>query len=371
VKVCHITSLHSPFDVRIFHKECKTLAKAGHDVTLLAQADWEEKTVDGICILGLPKISKRYQRPYLWFIAIKKVKKLNPDIIHFHNPELLLITPFLRPAILIYDCQEANAKTMLVRRWIPRPFRRLVSKLVAFMEPLLARRVDAIVITEDSHIALFRKSARPITLLYNFPLLNLLNFTRQNDGKTIIHVGILSEGRGAKTMIEAMRYVTRRAPDARLILVGRFDSETDELEIRQLISDYNLETVVKFVGWVPFDDLAKWFALADVGIVPWQTEEIFPPPIIPTKLFEYMGARLPVVASDRPAIRRFIDGLDCGFLVKPGDSQACAEAIEYLLLHPTEAQRMGENGRRAVETDYQWGSEEKKLLNLYHQIYQG
>jgi len=371
VKVCHITSIHSPFDVRIFHKECKTLATAGHNVTLLAQADWIERTVDGICILGLPKITKRYQRPYLWSLVIKKVKKLKPDIIHFHDPELLLITPFLRPGTLIYDCHEANAKTMLIRRWAPRPLRFLVSKLVAFIEPLLARRTDAIVITEDSHIGLFRKSAQPIILLYNFPLLSQLNFTRQNDGKTIIHVGILSEGRGSKTMIEAMSHVIQRVPDAKLILVGCFDSATDEFEVRQLITDYKLENAVKLVGWVPFDDLSKWFALADVGIVPWQTEETFPPPIIPTKLFEYMGSRLPVVASDRPAIKRFIDGLDCGFLVKPGDSQACAEAIEHLLLHPTEARRMGENGRRAVETKYQWASEGEKLLNLYHRIYQG
>lgn len=370
MRVCHVTSLHPPFDVRIFHKECKTLAQAGHDVTLLAQADWGEKVVAGIHIIGLPKITRRYQRPRLWRLIVREVKRLKPDIVHFHNPELLLIAPFLRPARLIYDCQEPFAETVLVRRWIPRPLRYPVSRFVALLEPVLARRTDAIVVTEDSHVDLFRKGGQPIALLYNYPLLSQLDFARRSDGKTIIHVGMLSEGRGSRTMIEAMKLVVQRVPEAKLLLVGRFDSPADEVEIRQLIVDYGLEDGVEVVGWIPFSDLPRWFAQADVGLVPWQTKEKFPPQIIPTKMFEYMGSRLSVVASDRPAIRRFMDGLDCGLLVEPGDSQGFAEAIEYLLRHPAEARRMGENGRLAVEKEYRWASEGAKLVDLYRSMAQ-
>jgi glycosyltransferase involved in cell wall biosynthesis len=368
MKVCHVTSLHPPFDVRIFHKECRTLAQAGYDVTLLAQADWQEKVVEGIRVIGLPKITRRYQRPRLWRLIVREVKRLKPDIVHFHNPELLLVTPFLRPAKLIYDCQEANAETMLVRRWIPRPLRYPVSRLVAFLEPTLVRWTDAIVVTEDSHADRFRKVAKPIILLYNYPLLNVLDFARCSDGKTVIHVGVLSEGRGSITMIEAMNLVVPRMPGARLLLIGPFDSPSDEVEVRQLITDYDLENAVEVVGWVPFKELPKWFAQADIGLVPWQTKEKFPPQIIPTKMFEYMGSRLPVVASNRSAIRRFMDGLDCGLLVEPGDSQGFAEAIEYLLTHPAEAKEMGERGRQAIEEAYHWETEGEKLVALYRQL---
>jgi glycosyltransferase involved in cell wall biosynthesis len=368
MKVCHVTSLHPPFDVRIFHKECRTLAQGGYDVTLLAQADWQEKVVDGVRVIGLPKINRRYQRPRVWRSVVSKVKELKPDIVHFHNPELLLITPFLRPARLIYDCQEANAETMLVRRWIPRPLRYPVSRLVALLEPILARRADAIVVTEDSHVKLFQKCGCPVVLLYNYPLLSNLDFARRSDGKTILHVGLLSEGRGAGTMIEAMKRVVQRVPEARLLLVGSFDCPADEVEIRQMIADYGLENAVVLVGWVPFSDLPKWFVQGDVGLVPWQTKEKFPPQIIPTKMFEYMSFGLPVVASNRLAIRRFMDGLDCGLLVEPGDAQGFAEAIEYLLGHPAEAKRMGERGRRAVEEAYHWETQGKKLVALYRQL---
>jgi glycosyltransferase involved in cell wall biosynthesis len=368
MKVCHVTSVHPTLDVRIFHKECNTLTQAGYDVTLLAQADWKEEIVDGVRVIGLPRITKRYQRPRLWRRIAKEVKRLKPDIIHFHNPELLLVSPFLRPAKLIYDCQEANAETMLVRRWIPRPLRYPVSRLVAFLEPTLARWTDAIVVTEDSHVDRFRKGEKPIILLYNYPLLSHFDFEHCSDGKTVIHVGVLSEGRGSITMIEAMNWVVQRVPGARLLLVGPFDSPADEVEVRQLIVDYGLENAVEVVGWVPFTDLPKWFARADAGLVPWHTEEKLPPQIIPTKMFEYMAARLPVVASNRSTIRRFIHDLDCSLLVEPGDSQGFAEAIVYLLNHPAEAKEMGERGRKAVEKGYRWETEGEKLLALYRQL---
>jgi glycosyltransferase involved in cell wall biosynthesis len=368
MKVCHVTSLHPPFDVRIFHKECKTLAQAGYDVTLLAQADWTEKIVDGVRVIGLPTIAQRYERVRLWWLIIKEVRKLRPDFVHFHDPELLLVIPFLRPARLIYDCHEPYAETMLVRRWIPRLIRYPVSKLVAFLEPILARRVEAIVVTEDSHIELFQKCGCPVVLLYNYPLLSSLDFTRHSDGKTILHVGVLSKGRGAGTMIEAMRRVVQQVPGARLVLVGSFDCSAYEIEIRQLIADYGLGNAVVLVGWVPFSDLSKWFVQGDVGLVPWQTKDKFPPQIIPTKMFEYMGSKLSVVASNRLAIRRFMDGLDCGLLVEPGDAQGFAEAIEYLLSHPAEAKQMGERGRRAVEEAYHWETEGEKLVALYRQL---
>jgi glycosyltransferase involved in cell wall biosynthesis len=324
--------------------------------------------VHGVRIIGLPRIARRYERPRVWWHVAAEVRRLKPDIVHFHDPELLLVIPFLRPATLVYDCQEATAETMLVRRWIPRLLRYPVSRLVATLEPMLARGVDAVVVTEDSHVDRFREGGKPIVLLYNYPLLSCLDLMRCSDGKTVIHVGVLSEGRGSLTMIEAMARVTRRMPGARLLLVGPFDSPADEVEVLTLIDDYELENAVQVVGWVPFTDVPKWLARADVGLVPWHTKEKLRPRIIPTKMFEYMGSRLPVVASNRATIKRFMDGLDCGLLVEPGDARQLAEAIVYLLSHPAEAREMGERGRQAVEDAYHWEKEGRKLVDLYRQL---
>ena len=86
----------------------------------------------------------------------------------------------------------------------------------------------------------------------------------------------------------------------------------------------------------------------------------------PVKLFEYMAAGLPVIASDFPQWRPFIDG--CGLAVSPKDPSAIAEAISFLLSHPEQSEKMGLNGRMRVQEMYNWHSEERSLLELYEKL---
>lgn len=77
---------------------------------------------------------------------------------------------------------------------------------------------------------------------------------------------------------------------------------------------------------------------------------------------------LPIVASDFPEIRKVVREAECGVLVDPTDSDAIAEAIVYLMEHPEEARRMGENGQRAVLERYNWGEMEGRLLEVYRSL---
>lgn len=370
MKVCHITSVHPPFDNRIFHRECKSLTQAGYSVTVIAPANWKQGVVDDIQVITLPKINKRYERPKLWWHIVREIRKIKPQIAHFHDPELLLIAPFLRPAKLIYDCHEPYAETILLRDWIPRLLRYPLSWLVTVLEPILARSTSAIIVTEESHAIPFQRGRQPVVLVYNYPLLHDFDLTRCADGKTIIHVGINSEARGCTMIVEAAKLVIQQVPEARFLIVGDFDYASYEEEIRRLIAAYGLERNVFLVGRVPYVEVPRWLARSDIGLIPWQGLDKFPTCVIPTKLFEYMSANIPIVASDLPTIRRFMDGLNCGFLVEPGNPEGLAGFIEYLLSHPAKAKHMGENGRRAVEERYHWQLESEKLINLYHQLAQ-
>ncbi|NBO17697.1 MAG: glycosyltransferase [Proteobacteria bacterium] len=90
------------------------------------------------------------------------------------------------------------------------------------------------------------------------------------------------------------------------------------------------------------------------------------------KLFEYMAAGLPVIASDLPFARAVIEAHRCGLLVSPPtDAAAIAAAIGKILQNPQEAAEMGQRGRAAVEQHYSWQLEEKKLLELYAQVLHG
>jgi glycosyltransferase involved in cell wall biosynthesis len=88
----------------------------------------------------------------------------------------------------------------------------------------------------------------------------------------------------------------------------------------------------------------------------------------PNKMFEYMSAGIPVIASDFPLWSEIIVGNDCGLCVDPLNPQAIAEAIDFLCENPMEAERMGKNGLRVVKEKYNWSTEEKNLINLYNKV---
>lgn len=368
MRVCHITSGHSPFDVRIFHKECLSLARAGHEVTLVAPADFKERTVQGIRLLGVPRPARRRQRVRVWRELARQIRRVRPDVVHFHDPDLLVVAPFFGPCRLIYDCHERNAPAMLTKPWLPKPSRRPVSRLVAALEPALARRVDAIILVDDSQAGTFRNTGKPLYLVRNFPLLD--DFTgdpKNGAGKMAVHVGAHAETRGCRVMVEAIALVARRVTGARLALVGPFNHPPYEAAIRKLIAGRGLDENVTMVGRVPYPEVAGWIAQARVGLVALQ-------PVIqhqggiPTKMFDYMAGGIPVVAGDVPPTRRFLSVVDCGFLVEPAEPGAYAAAIEHLLTHPEEGRRLGENGRQAVLERYNWQREAETLLAAYSHL---
>jgi len=89
---------------------------------------------------------------------------------------------------------------------------------------------------------------------------------------------------------------------------------------------------------------------------------------LPVKMFEYMVAGIPVIASNFSLWREIIEGNKCGLCVDPLNPSEIAKAIDYIMTHPAEAQQMGKNGLRAVQEQYNWDIEEKKLLALYEQL---
>jgi glycosyltransferase involved in cell wall biosynthesis len=114
-------------------------------------------------------------------------------------------------------------------------------------------------------------------------------------------------------------------------------------------------------------EIADIFRRARVGLLLLHPERNF---LIsyPTKLFEYMSAGIPVVASDFPIFRELDDGIGCCTFVDPLDPEAAAAAILHLLDHPAEAEEMGLRGFNAVREKYSWESEARTLRMLYDDI---
>lgn len=125
--------------------------------------------------------------------------------------------------------------------------------------------------------------------------------------------------------------------------------------------------MIKFIGKISRTEVNELYGIARAGIVIYQpaANHMEAQPI---KMFEFMAAGLPVIASDFPLWKGIIEGSGCGISVDPRDSEAVRLACMVLIENPERAQELGKNGKKAVDEKYNWTNEEKKLLKLYEEL---
>ena len=160
----------------------------------------------------------------------------------------------------------------------------------------------------------------------------------------------------------ALQRLAKRGLRPRLRLLGTWTHPAEEQAFLQSIS--GLESQIDAAGWVPFEQIAESLSSADIALAVLQPIPRYVA-ALPVKLFEYMACGLPVVISDFPAVRQVVAGSDCGILVDPADVEAVSQAIEALIADPDLAQRLGENGRIAFNTRYNWQVLEPILFRVY------
>jgi glycosyltransferase involved in cell wall biosynthesis len=369
-KICHLTTVHPPFDVRIFYKECKTLHREGYEVVLIA-CNEKDTIKDGIVIKALSKYEPRLQRITITLRSACKMAVRTPArIYHFHDPELIPVGMILKciGKKVIYDVHEDYPRSLLTndRTWIPQWSRKAVSTVVSFSEWFGAKMFDGIVTATP---AIGKRFSRLNTVvIQNYPISNeLVNddpLPYKDRSNIFVYVGGISFLRGIREMIQAMTLLPRDQ-ECKLLLAGSFDSFSVEEKVKQLPGWNDVE----FVGWKSREDIAHILGQSKIGLVvfhpvPNHTEAQ------PNKLFEYMAAGIPVVASDFPLWREIVDGNRCGLLVDPLEPEAIAKAMNWLLEHPQEAEEMGKRGQLAVQERYNWDQEAKKLLALYERLLQ-
>ena len=368
-RVCVLTSVHGPFDVRIFHKEAQSLAKQGYSVTIVAPHG-EDAQRDGVEIKAVPVPRTRPERmsSTLWRL-FRSALNTNASVFHFHDPELIPVGMLLKllGKRVVYDVHEDVPADILDKGWIPPSLRWPIARVAAWTEALAACRFDAIVAATPA-IARSFPNEKTLTV-QNFPQFDVqleAETTSYRDRELlIVYVGGISELRGAREMIEAMALLCESV-QARLQLAGSFDPP----ESRQKLAREPGWSQVDFLGWLSPKEVRELLGKSRLGLLVLHATECYKVSQ-PVKLFEYMSAGLPVVASDFPLWRSIIQEAGCGILVDPINPAAIAEAIQWLLQRPAEAEAMGQRGREAVRRVYNWENEEQKLVELYARLMNG
>jgi glycosyltransferase involved in cell wall biosynthesis len=361
-RVCQITTGHHIDDHRILAKECASLSAAGYDVTLVAPAPpGTERPGVRVVPLATPPGNRARRMLTRPLAAYRAARDADADVYHFHDPDFLphALRLARQGRRVIYDAHEDLPKQILAKAWVKPILRRPASWTAGRLELVAASRFTAVIGSVPPIVERFRGRAPRVALVANFPRLEEFApgpFAERE--RVACYVGDLSRVRGLVELVDAMEHV-----EGELALAGRFDSTfpASELETRPGWAR------VRYHGRVGRAEVASLLGRAGVGVLPLLRS---PNHAIswPVKLFEYMAAGLPVVATDIEPWNAIIARHRCGLCVPPGDVRALAAAITQVLDDPAEARAQGERGRAAAGEHYSWASQEAVLLGLYEEL---
>lgn len=371
-RVCHISTAHPENDGRILFKECSSISKAGYDVSLIVTSD-KEKVINGVKIIPLSKKNnKNNNRIYRMFYKTKqaynKAVEVDADIYHFHDPELIPLGKKLKKIgkKVIYDVHEDMPKQILSKKYLgSMRMRKIVSKAFDKYEKESARLFDAIITPQDWIKDKFFKYNNNIEIVKNFAMRSLIDDAKPSindkseDKFIMIYIGAITKIRGIKEMIKVAERFNGKVE---LWVIGGWETEELFNECKRL-EGYKY---TKYLGKLPIAELYKYVKMADVGM-----SVLYPTPnykeAIPTKVCEYMACNLPVILSDFPFWRELFG--DIGTYVDPLDIDEIVKAVEYYMSNRELRIIKGKENRKVFESEFSWETEEKKLLELYNDMY--
>lgn len=367
-RICHITSVHSRYDVRIFQKECRSLARNGYDVYLVVNDRKEDEVVDGVHIVSsqLNYCSRLQRILNVGRGVYMKALSVNAFIYHIHDPELLpyALKLLKKGKKVVFDSHEFYAQQILLKQYIPKSIRKLISIVYQKYEEYVIRRIDGLVVPcLYNGNDYFKGKYKRQVFINNVPSLSEVlkeDYDTEKKKKQVCYVGAISEERGINVMLKAVAKAK-----VNLALAGRVDS----LSLKEKIEDSLKQNFLHYYGEISHTESYKLISQSWIGLCLLQKEGQYSLlSNLPTKIYEYMAIGIPVIASDFSYYREILEKENCGLCVNPMDWRAISDAIKELIQNPTRMKEMGENGRKLIEEKYCWEKEEEKLLKFYKSI---
>jgi glycosyltransferase involved in cell wall biosynthesis len=379
MRIVMLSSHHPPFDKRVFQKEARSLAAAGHQVTIICGAAEQLAERDGVRFKHFKPMTTRRGRLGALGRMTAVALRTEADAFHCNEPDSWVVGLVIRAlrrgsTRVVFDVHEHYPSQFAT--WFPRRLRRPAEKATALVLGMLGRMTDQLVLTRENLRPEFaRVDPQRISTVMNcsslsespraagLPAEHLAWIGR---GFTLVHIGLFNRHRGWPQMLEAMSLL--RDTDVQFLSIGGFD-DGSEGEFFAEIERRGLAASVRHLDWVPYDEVLSYVRAARMGMVLFQPGEKFMVLGSPHKMFDYMLAGRPLlVPAFAPDIAGIVREHRCGFLVDVSRPELIARACRIAKESPAELELMGARALDAVHERYNWEHEAGVLLDVYMRL---
>jgi glycosyltransferase involved in cell wall biosynthesis len=351
LRVLVVTTVHTPLDARIHHRQIRALRSHGAEVTFAAP--WsaagipESSVASGVRTIDLPRsVGRRRVRSLRAARAVLATEGHRHDVVLLHDPELLLVVAGLvrRLPPVVFDVHEDTATSLIDRPWVPGPLRPLTAAAATRAERWAEEHLH-LLLAERSYQQRF---ARPHPFVPNVPP-PAPERPGPAGGERAIFVGRLAVSRGAR---ELLAVAERLHGELRFELIGEPDADVRPALDRAVAAGH-----VTWGGFVPNDRALPRVEGAVAGL-----SLVHPQPnhagSLQTKVLEYLSRRVPVVATDLPVTGPFVREHDVGLTVPVGpdgaDVDAVVAALRHLVADEADRRAKGDRGYDLVATELNW-----------------
>ncbi len=366
--VCFVSTVHDPFDSRVFYKLARSLAGAGYDVTLLAPGA-PDQIVDGIRLKSLPPRPPARRAWMRWFRlpgVWRRARAERADLYIVYDPEMTPVGLLLKleGRKVIYDVHEHVPYQILDKDWMPAALRRPVAWLYDRYERLAVRAFDAVTPAFEQIADRFPHVRHKLTIIRNVPeperWLAADPGRRAADGAIIaVYAGSVQPDR---CVLECVQAVNRLDPalNVRLWVIGPVKTDGYDAALRAAASER-----VWLAGSVRHDEIPALLAQAHIGLMSLRPQ---PNSTVnwPIKLFEYMAAGLPMIMHANPFWLELAGG--SALAVDIEDPVSIAEGLATLAGNDALRAQMGARGRALVHQQYNWDGQRERLLAVVERL---
>jgi glycosyltransferase involved in cell wall biosynthesis len=371
-RVVLVSSARSAHHPRFHYRLAAALQEAGYEAIVLSQPLAGPPQRDAVPVEYLPLQPNRLFRMALAPIAMSRALRRDADAVHVLTLDLLpwaVVAKLLGCGTILYESNDEHDSMMLIKEWIPVPLRRPLRNLFHWLEPWLARRLDAATTALPATQAKFEQAGVRSVLVRNFPPLDWVTSSGRGPefGYDVLVGGSLPSYQIPVLAAMARRLEERRETPVRWLVAARNYGSRERDLLEHALDNAGVRQRFDLRYNLPFAEMRELMAASRVGLV------LYPASLnyqsrIPIRIFEYMAVGMPFVASDLPTISEFAGGRGVAQLAPAGEPAGLADALSSLLDDPNRQREMSARGPELVRTDYNWERESQKLVELYREL---